>query len=238
MLGFLSLGFLVGMSHALEADHVAAVGALATSGKHSPKRMAVLGASWGLGHTSTLFVVSLIVIGLGFALSELTAASLEFAVGCMLVVLGLNVVRKMWAGNISFRVHQHGDGPSHVHALKGTECRSSATEQGHVHASGFSLRAYLVGLFHGAAGSAALIVLVAATTQSVVSGLLYVLVFGLGSVAGMSLLTYAVSWPLGLGAKVSSRLFTAVQGGAAALAIFVGGEVMMETGEVILSALS
>ncbi|HHI71842.1 MAG TPA: high frequency lysogenization protein HflD, partial [Rhodobacteraceae bacterium] len=81
MASFLVLGFFLGMSHALEADHLAAVGALASSGRASGRRLAFLGASWGMGHTTTLFLLSLPVVVFGYVLSARAYAGMEVAVG-------------------------------------------------------------------------------------------------------------------------------------------------------------
>ena len=111
----LLIGFLVGMGHALEADHLAAVGSMA-SGRTSPKRLAIMGAAWGLGHTITLFLLCSAVILLGFVLTDRLAATLEFGVGIMLIILGADVLRRMVKKKVHFHVHHHGDGQRHVHA--------------------------------------------------------------------------------------------------------------------------
>ncbi|HFE38643.1 MAG TPA: high frequency lysogenization protein HflD, partial [Gammaproteobacteria bacterium] len=115
MISFLLLGFFIGMSHALEADHLAAVGALATSGKTTPKRLAFLGMSWGAGHTTTLLLLCSIVMVFGYVLSERVEAGMEFIVGIMLILLGIHVLWKMYKGRIHFHVHEH-DGNQHLHA--------------------------------------------------------------------------------------------------------------------------
>ena len=230
MVSFLILGFLIGMSHALEADHLAAVGALATSGRSTPRKLVFLGASWGMGHTTTLFILSSLVLVFGYVLSDRLAAGMEFAVGAMLILLGIHVIWKMRRSKIHFHVHQHGDGKQHLHAHSHAETSLEHQKDPHKHKHGFSLRAYLVGLAHGAAGSAGLIALTAAATQNVATALAYVLVFGVGSIIGMALLTYAISWPMRFSEKTAGRLFTIVQGAVASLAIFIGISVMIETG--------
>ncbi|MEO1505433.1 MAG: hypothetical protein AAFU68_14565 [Pseudomonadota bacterium] len=96
MEGFLAIGFLVGMSHALEADHVAAVGAMAADPKagRGRRNLVLRGAAWGLGHTITLFALCTLVILFGVALTDATSAALEFGVGVMLVLLGIDVLRR------------------------------------------------------------------------------------------------------------------------------------------------
>jgi len=235
MFSFLALGFLIGMGHALEADHLAAVGALATSGRSTPKKMAFLGASWGMGHTTTLFVLSAIVLLFGYVLDRHMAAGLEFFVGVMLVLLGINVFWKMHKAKVHFHIHQHDDGHKHIHAHSHKGAKVQHTNDPHHHKHGFSLRAYLVGLAHGAAGTAGLVALTAAATHDVWTALGYILVFGVGSLFGMALLTYAVSWPLRLSEKTTGGVFKVVQGAVACMAIYIGSSVMIENGPIFWS---
>lgn len=194
---FLMLGFLVGMGHAMEADHLAAVGAL-TGNRQGGARLALRGAIWGLGHTITLFALCTAVIVFAVVLSPARAAALEFAVGMMLVLLAADVLRRLWAKKVHFHAHKHHGVKPHIHA------HSHATAQvthasdpyEHRHPERFPLRALLVGLVHGAAGSAALIVLALAATRDAALALTYVALFGLGSIAGMTVLSFMASWPL------------------------------------------
>lgn len=235
MQGFLLLGFFVGMAHALEADHLAAVGTLASSGRATPKRLAFLGASWGMGHTTTLFLLSLPVVLFGLVLSDRIAASLEFFVGLMLVGLGAHVLWKMRKARVHFHAHDHGDGQRHFHAHSHADARAPHAKDPHDHAHGrFSWRAYLVGLAHGAAGSAGLVALAAAATQDALTAMAYIAVFGIGSILGMAALTYSASWPLRLAEKSAARLLLAVQLGVAGLAIFVGLRVIAENAPLVL----
>lgn len=232
MTGFLFLGFLFGMSHALEADHLAAVGTLATSGRASARRLAFLGASWGLGHTTTLFLVSLPVVLFGYVLSARMAAGMEAFVGVMLVGLGLSVLWRLRRRRIHFHAHSHG-GRVHLHAHShaGASVPHDRDPHQHAHAP-FSPRAYAIGLAHGAAGSAGLVALAAAATQNALVAMAYILVFGLGSVLGMAALTVAASWPLKLAERNAARLLVAVQLAVAAIAIFIGVNVIIENGPV------
>ena len=237
MESFLLLGFLVGMSHAFETDHLAAIGTLASSGKATPKRLVFLGASWGVGHTTTLFVISLPVILFGVILTERFAAGMEFAIGIMLIGLGANVFYKMLKARVHVHVHEHGDGKRHFHAHthKGDVVPHDKNQHHHVHRV-FSWRAYLIGLAHGAAGSAGLVALAAAATQSAKTALLYILIFGIGSILGMAALTYAASWPLRIAEKTASKLQKTVQMGTGALAITIGILVMHEAAPILWSA--
>ena len=237
MESFLLLGLLVGMSHAFETDHLAAIGTLASDGKATPKRLAFLGASWGMGHTTTLFVISLPVILFGVILTERFAAGLEFAIGIMLIGLGTHVFYKLWKARVHLHVHDHGDGQPHFHAHShaGETVAHKDSKHHHKHRV-FSWRAYLIGLAHGAAGSAGLVALAAAATQNTVTALLYILVFGFGSIMGMAALTYAASWPLRLAEKTAAKLLKAVQMATGVVAIAVGVFVMREAAPIIWGA--
>ena len=234
MLSFIILGFLVGMAHALEADHLAAVGALTQGRQLSSKLLVQLGASWGMGHTTMLFMLSLLVIGFGYIISVRMAAGMEIIVGTMLVLLGINVFWKMRRSKIHFHVHEHGDGNRHFHAHSHANEKVKHSQNPHQHEHGFSLRAYLVGLVHGAAGSSGLIALTAATTLDVWAALGYVLVFGIGSLIGMSLLTYAISWPIRITSKKAGSIFKYLQATIAILAIYIGSSIMIENASIFL----
>lgn len=233
---FLLLGFLVGLAHAFEADHMAAIGTLASSGKATPKRLAFLGASWGMGHTTTLLVISLPVILFGVILTERFAAGMEFAIGIMLVGLGAQVFYNLWKARVHLHLHEHG-GKRHFHAHShaGETMPHSENPHHHTHRA-FSFRAYAVGLAHGAAGSAGLVALAAAATQNAATALVYILVFGVGSILGMAALTYAASWPLRLAENTASKLLKTVQMATGVAAVAVGVMVMLEAAPVIWGA--
>ena len=231
MEGFLALGFLIGMQHALEADHLAAVGTMAVGGPASKRGLALRGAVWGLGHTITLFAICAAVILLGLALTERLSALLEFGVGVMLVLLGLDVIRRMRAQKVHFHVHSHGDGRPHLHAHshRGATQPHTSDPHHHRHPTGFPLRALLVGLVHGAAGSAGPLALAVAATREPWVAVGYVLVFGVGSILGMAALTFVAAWPLGAAERHAKWLHGGLSLGASALAILLGIDVMLET---------
>ncbi len=232
MEGFLALGFLIGMQHALEADHLAAVGAMAAGGRDSKRRLALRGAAWGLGHTLTLFIICAAAILLGFTLTDRWAAALEFGVGVMLVVLGLDVLRRLYTKRIHFHLHNHDGGTRHLHAHShegaATPHRSDPHE--HRHPQGFPLRALAIGLVHGAAGSAGLLALAVAATQDALTALAYVGLFGFGSILGMALLSYAAAWPLKAAERHARWAHKGFSLGAAVLALVLGIQVMNDTG--------
>ncbi|WP_223115816.1 hypothetical protein [Paracoccus amoyensis] len=226
---FLLLGFLIGMQHALEVDHLAAVGAMVTKQPGSHRRMALQGAAWGIGHTLTLFALSAAVILLGFTLSERLSSTLEFAVGIMLIFLGLDVLRRLRQKRMHIHVHEHHDLGRHIHAHSHHDATIPHIDDAHrhAHAQGLPKRALLVGLMHGAAGSAGLLVLAVSATQDPIEAMTYVLVFGIGSILGMAALTFAMSFPLRL-AEHTTWIWTTVSIAAGILAIGVGLSIMVE----------
>lgn len=245
MVSFLILGMVIGMAHALEADHLAAVGTLAVAGKASPKRLAFLGVSWGMGHTTTLLLLSVPVVLFGVVLSARLAAGMELFVGLMLAALGAQVLWKIRSNPVHFHVHDHSDGQKHLHSHShshshshglagvGAPHRKQAHDYAHVR---FSPRAYLIGLSHGAAGSAGLVALAAAATKDVSTAIAYVLVFGVGSIVGMAVLTYGVSWPLRIAENSAAWLLKTVQIAVASMAIFIGSRLVLKTAPILWGA--
>src|SRR6187402_522208 len=178
--GILGLGFLLGMQHALEADHIAAVSSIAAR-RSRVGDIVRHGLTWGLGHTLTLFVFAGAALLLGSAIPEHVARPLETAVGIMLVGLGAHVLWRLWRDRVHFHRHGHGDGTIHVHAHSHAGETPPHSAAAHLHAHGFRWRTLLVGLMHGMAGSAALLVLAMSQVASAVVGLGYVALFGIGS---------------------------------------------------------
>lgn len=242
MEGFLALGFLIGMSHALEADHLAALAAMAaerSSGEQHAgrRRLALRGAAWGLGHTITLFAICTAVILFGLALTDQTTAALEFGVGIMLLLLGLHVLLRMYRQRIHFHGHDHGDGKRHLHAHShaGQTAHDAEGSHDHQHPKSFPIRALLIGLVHGAAGSAGLLALAVAATRDPIVALGYVALFGLGSILGMALLSVAMSWPLGLAERGAWWLHRGLTVAVAIVAIGLGLDTLIETGPLALT---
>jgi ABC-type nickel/cobalt efflux system permease component RcnA len=218
MLGVLALGLLMGMQHALEVDHVAAVSSLAAD-RRSVRSILRHGLTWGLGHTLTLLVVAGAAIALGTVIDPRVAAWLETAVGGMLVLLGAHVLWRMAVDRVHFHVHDHSDGTRHLHAHSHRAERAPHDVRRHVHPhpEAFPWRALGVGLMHGMAGSAALLILTATSVGSPTLGILYVLLFGLGSIVGMGALSLVIALPITLSARLltwSNHLVRGLIGGA------------------------
>src|SRR6188474_1690343 len=156
----LVVGLLLGMQHATEADHLAAVATLTTR-QNSLARVLRQGIAWGIGHTLTLMLFAGAVLALGQVISPGLEKGLETAVGLMLIVLGADVLRRLWRDRVHFHVHTHAPQPPHVHAHshRGDGAHADSAHR-HEHATReWPLRALAIGMVHGLAGSAALVVL-------------------------------------------------------------------------------
>jgi ABC-type nickel/cobalt efflux system permease component RcnA len=200
MLGILGLGFLLGLQHALEADHIAAVSSIAAR-RSDIGDIVRHGLTWGLGHTLTLFVFAGAAIVLGHAIPERLAQPLETAVGIMLVGLGAHVLWRLWRDRVHFHRHSHDDGTVHIHAHSHAGETTAHAGARHRHVHGFRWRTLLVGLMHGMAGSAALLLLTVSQASSAAAGLGYIALFGIGSMIGMGALSAVIAVPLAVSAR-------------------------------------
>ena len=203
----LLLGLVVGLRHAFEADHVAAVSAIATRRK-SWIGSSLVGGLWGLGHALALFAAGAAVLLLQLRIPAQAELTLELGVGLMLVGLGANAVFKL----------VHGD---HDHL-----------PDGHGHDHGAGKGPLLVGIVHGLAGSGALMLLVLATIPSPLLGLAYIAVFGLGALGGMMALSALIALPALLAARRFERAQAGLRLVAGALSITVGLFLVYEIGFV------
>jgi sulfite exporter TauE/SafE len=184
----LVIGFVLGLQHATEADHLAAVSTI-VSEKKNLFTASLVGGLWGVGHTISLFVVGLLVILLKFQISESLEAKLEACVGAMLILLGLNALRKLFqASKVHVHSHEH-DGHKHVHIH--THGQEGAEPSHHR----LSPRSVVIGMVHGLAGSAALMLLVVPTISSQALAILYILIFGIGSIGGMMAMSFLIGLP-------------------------------------------
>ncbi|MGH7805288.1 MAG: urease accessory protein [Candidatus Binatia bacterium] len=207
MSAILLFGFLLGIRHALEADHVAAVATLATR-SHRLRDTVTVAAWWGTGHAATLVVLGSILVVVGVSLPDALARSFEAIVGVVLFALGADVLRRLWARRVHFHLHAHGEAPPHLHAHAHAEDEEAAHDvasHDHPHPRGLLARSLAVGSIHGLAGSGALVLLSMESAGSPGRALAYLVLFALGSVAGMVLFTVAISLPLRLSARWLER---------------------------------
>jgi sulfite exporter TauE/SafE len=217
----LFLGFLLGLRHATEADHLAAVSTI-VSEKKNLLTASLVGGLWGIGHTASLFAVGAAVILLKVQIPESLESKLEGCVGVMLVLLGLNALRKIFsAERFHFHAHSH-NGRQHAHF------HTHETEEKEPSHHNLSPRSVLVGMVHGLAGSAALMLLVVPVINSRAVALAYILIFGLGSIAGMMLMSLAVGLPFHLTAGRFEVLNKGIRFVAGAFSLVLGASIMYE----------
>jgi sulfite exporter TauE/SafE len=185
----LLIGFLFGLYHAVEADHLAAVSSIVSEHKN-PLLASIIGGFWGVGHTISLFIVGALVVFVKVQISESTEGILEGIVGVMLIVLGINAIRKIFtAEKVHVHSHEHkGHEHLHIHAHEKSEAASSHHQ--------FAPRSIVVGMIHGLAGSAGLMLIVLPSISSPWLALFYILIFGVGSIAGMVIMSVFMGLPL------------------------------------------
>jgi hypothetical protein len=228
MFAILGLGFLLGMQHALEADHIAAVSSIAAR-RTEVGDIVKHGLTWGLGHTLTLFAFAGAAILLGHAIPERLAQPMETAVGIMLVGLGAHVLWRLWRDRVHFHSHGHGDGTVHIHAHSHFNESVPHARAVHEHAHGFRWRTLLVGLMHGMAGSAALLLLTVSKASSPAVGLGYVALFGIGSMIGMGALSSVIAVPLAVSARWLTWANSGLQGAVGIVTIAIGVRTIVAT---------
>jgi len=217
MIGFLSIlavGFFLGMRHATDPDHVIAVTTIVSNQRNS-MRAALIGAFWGVGHTLTIFAVGTGIILFNLVIPVRVGLSMELSVAVMLIILGLwNVagfLRSMPAGSmnapdldkvIHSHSHSHGDhihNHAHAHPGKGHSHSPDDTPVGWMDRAFGKVGAYqyirpfVIGVVHGLAGSAAVALLVLTTIRNVHWAIAYLLTFGVGTIAGMMLITMSLA---------------------------------------------
>lgn len=224
------LGLILGVKHALDADHLIAVSTIVSEHK-SLKWASLIGAFWGLGHTTTLFIVGVLVIGLRLTIPTKVALGLEFLVALMLVGLGANILWRSF-GVEKIHLHTHSHNPethAHFHLHGGRE-----EDHSHAHPFKSMRKPFFVGMVHGLAGSAALMLLVLTTIPSALAGLTYIVIFGIGSVGGMLLLSSMIGLPFILTAQRFTRLnrwIRVIAGGASVVfGLLLGWEIWFEEG--------
>jgi sulfite exporter TauE/SafE len=229
MISIIALGFVLGLKHAVEADHLAAVSTIASE-RRSLLSSSLVGALWGLGHTISLMIAGIAVILLHFQISERTSQALEFCVGVMLVGLGVNALRKLArGGHLHIHVHEHG---GHLHAHPHIHDKAQADEPHTHHGLRFGARPLLIGMVHGLAGSAALMLLILATISSSLLGLLYIVVFGVGSIGGMMVMSTLFALPARFTVNRFTRINFALRGLAGLFSLSFGLFMVYEIGFV------
>lgn len=202
LISMLLLGFVLGLRHATDADHVVAVGAITTR-ERSARSALLIGVSWGLGHSLTVLAVGSAIVLFGLVIPPRVGLGMEFSVALMLIVLG--------AANLQGAMRSLH---SAAHASS-AERETSSVPRG-------ALRAVGVGIVHGLAGSAAVALLVLATIQEPKLAVFYLAVFGLGTIAGMVTLTSALALPMAYAAQRFRRFQSMLTRAAGVLSVALG----------------
>jgi high-affinity nickel-transport protein len=220
VVSFVLLGFFLGMRHATDADHVAAIATI-VSRERSVAGSALIGAAWGIGHTVTVMAVGAAIIVFGVVIPPRLGMSMELAVGIMLVLLGVLTLKGSGRGSgmahahagvsgaherdVHDHLHGHGDylhRHPHGHGRLAHGHAEEQTPLARLDRSGLGrialyhwLRPFVVGLVHGLAGSAAVALMILSIITEPAAALGYLLLFGLGTVVGMMLITLILSAP-------------------------------------------
>jgi sulfite exporter TauE/SafE len=223
----LLLGFALGVRHAVEADHLAAVSAIVSERK-GVWGSSLVGGLWGVGHTAALLAAGLALVAFGVRVGGRLEQALEFSVGLMLVALGARALAKLArGGRVHLHVHEHGGrAHAHPHLHDGESEEAPHTH----HGLRLDARTLAVGVVHGLAGSAALMLLILSAIASPLARLLYVAVFGLGSVGGMMLMSALVSLPMRLTAARFGRAHLALRCAAGAFSLCCGLSMLYDIG--------
>ena len=229
----LSLGLVFGLKHATEVDHVVAISTIVSQNRKL-LRSATIGALWGAGHTAALLVTGVIAIGLRVAIPERVSNWLEFGVALMILALGTSAMWRALRAGSEVHLHKHShDGVSHVH-VHFHEAKTQHHEQqpsAHNHSvSAVGIKPVLIGTMHGIAGSGALTLLVLTQIESAWLGLLYLAVFGVGSIVGMVLMSGLIGIPFALTSRNLTGFHHRLQTAAAGLSIAFGLWYAYQTG--------
>ena len=214
----LGVGFTLGLRHALEADHVAAVSTF-VSQERGLLRSCLRGAFWGIGHTAALMGAGLAIVAFKLEVSPGFERTVDTVVALVLILLGGHVLLRAAA---TFQLHRHEhahDGPTHQHLHVHVGDDST---HGHLHPWRGAKQPLLMGLLHGLAGGGALVLLVMATIPSPAAAFLYIAVFGIGSTAGMLVLSWLIGLPFALTATRSRSIAAWLQVLVGAGTVIVG----------------
>jgi len=224
----LLVGLVIGIQHAFEPDHLAAISTqiIKKGGKHSQSitsnlrkttlKSSLMGAFWGAGHTSSILVVGLLVAGLSLTIPNNVFMGLEFVVGLMLVFLGiLLILNKGFLKQKHLHPHEHADGTIHTHA----HTHDGSHNHGH--------KSYIIGCIHGLAGSGAIVALIASGLDSFELVFSFLILFGFGSIIGMTVASGIMGIPFALSSKIQplNKILRYV---IAAFTIIIGTNIIYE----------
>ena len=225
----LTLGLVVGLQHAFEPDHVSAVTTQIAKRKQKTQQLkqllkegtfksSILGALWGAGHTTTLILIGLLLFIFSINIPSNVFLGFEFIVGMMLIVLAITTFsnKKLFKLKHS-HPHVHSNGTLHTHP------HNHDGEHTHTHKS------YLIGCIHGLAGSGSLVVLMATTLGNIETVLSFILIFGIGSILGMTIISGLIGLPFALTTKFGTAS-KALRYIACTASFLIGANIVYEIG--------
>ncbi len=226
----LALGFLLGLKHATDADHVVAVSTIVSEYRNAWRGIWV-GVSWGVGHTAPLLVLGTIILIFQDSVVGAygsAAPVLEFGVGIMLVFLGGQVFWNLARGRLHVHKHVHDEPHVHIHGTHGPNAgHRDGRAYGFFHFGKpfFRVKSFLIGVIHGLAGSAAVMLALLPALSSFWAGICYLVLFGVGTVLSMAVVTLALGVPFA--ASSGARLLNRTVTSAAGMASVVLGSALM-----------
>mgnify|MGYP006159529651 CR=1 FL=1 len=224
------IGLIIGLRHSTDGDHIVAVSTMARDYKSIFKGLWI-GVSWGLGHSTPLIVLGILILLFKKTVMDVyqsVAGFFEFGVAIMLVLLGLQVFWKIKHGEFHVHGHQH-DNEDHKH-LHGTHGHNNPAQDPHEETKHglfpelipfFRLKSYMIGLLHGLAGSSAVMLAILPTTPDFKSGVLFLIFFSIGTMISMAIFTVIISTPFAITSK-SDRLSNIIISTAGLLSILLG----------------
>lgn len=216
LIAIAGLGFVLGLRHAFEPDHLAAVSTLATRQRRLFDACR-LGLAWAMGHTASVGILVVAIVLLGFQLPPRLWPAADLLVGLLLIALGASVIVRYARGRWHLHVHTHDDG-AHLHL----HSHAQGAEHTHAHPHGDARRSLLFGLLHGVAGSAAIVVLLVAAAPTRAAQLAYFVAFAVGTILGMLTVSVAIAGIVRLASTRGARWATLLHLGSAATSVALG----------------
>jgi len=224
----LFFGFLLGMRHATEADHLTAIFTLITQ-RGALSQGLKLGVAWGAGHTLTLTLLGGTVLVLGKTIPANFAQGLEAIVGVMLLLLGADVLRRLYKDDVS--PNNYLRRPKHIQLqMIASSKKLNNNAPLPLHSNKMPARALLIGMVHGLAGSSALILISLEQASTISAGLIYIVIFGMGSILGMGVLSLAIALPTYITATRWSYVYGGFSIAAGLISVAMGVNIIYQSG--------
>jgi len=235
------IGLILGLRHSLDGDHIVAVSTMARDFK-SYFRTLWVGFSWGLGHSTPLIIISILVFSFKGKILEIyqpISSYFEILVSLMLIFLGIQVFWNLFNGNLHVHKHNHdGIDHTHIHNSHKHELKNEIIKKNHKHylfkniLPFFRPKSYIIGVIHGLAGSAAVLLTIIPKLPNIYTGLLYVIFFCLGTIFSMTVMTFILSTPFIFTSKsnIFGNFFISIAGiFSIFLGLALGSDLIFET---------